>query len=264
MTRKPAILLLLSFLFLVVTLVQSYLDSPKDENSGPLRGPLSDEYLFDNTYVLAISWQPAFCETRPRKPECINQGSDRFDGTNFSLHGLWPEPIDNVYCGVASHLRSLDEAGHWHRLPELKLSHGVQDELGSVMPGRQSHLDRHEWIKHGTCYLDATPEVYFSHSLALIEEINRSQVRDLFASSIGRRLNLEQIQGAFDAAFGPGTGMRVRLSCAEDEPRDLIVELRINLKGQISTPPDLSALLLAAPKARSTCQGGIVDPAGLQ
>ena len=61
-------------------------------------------------HVLAASWQPAFCETRPAKPECLSQTEDRVDATGFSLHGLWPQPVDNVYCGVPPELRAVDEA----------------------------------------------------------------------------------------------------------------------------------------------------------
>ena len=43
-------------------------------------------------FVLAITWQPAFCEANGRKPECVFQTQTRFDGANFSLHGLWPQP----------------------------------------------------------------------------------------------------------------------------------------------------------------------------
>ena len=40
----------------------------------------------DQNYILAASWQPGFCETKPNKPECISQTSDRFDATSFSIH----------------------------------------------------------------------------------------------------------------------------------------------------------------------------------
>src|SRR3546814_10932851 len=57
-------------------------------------------------FVLAVSWQPAFCETRPAKPECVTQDEDRFDASHFALHGLWPQPRGNVYCGVEPGLRA--------------------------------------------------------------------------------------------------------------------------------------------------------------
>ena len=69
-------------------------------------------------FVLAISWQPAFCETRPEKPECDSQTPDRFDAANFALHGLWPQPRSRDYCGVDEATVRTDEDGDWHELPE--------------------------------------------------------------------------------------------------------------------------------------------------
>ena len=43
-------------------------------------------------YVLAVSWQPAFCEGHADKPECASQTEARFDASNLTLHGLWPQP----------------------------------------------------------------------------------------------------------------------------------------------------------------------------
>lgn len=36
---------------------------------------------------------------------------------------------------------------------------------------------------------------------------------------------------AFDTAFGSGAGKKVRVDCEDDDGRDLIFELRINLEG---------------------------------
>ncbi len=54
-------------------------------------------------YVLAVSWQPGFCETRPTRKECVDQTSDRFDATHFSLLCLWP--LRQSYCGVEAELK---------------------------------------------------------------------------------------------------------------------------------------------------------------
>ena len=45
-------------------------------------------------YVLAISWQPSFCQGNQYKKECKSQTEDRFDATNFTLHGLWPDRVE--------------------------------------------------------------------------------------------------------------------------------------------------------------------------
>src|SRR6266536_5805604 len=42
--------------------------------------------------VLALSWQPSFCETHSSKPECAAETAASFEATHFTLHGLWPQP----------------------------------------------------------------------------------------------------------------------------------------------------------------------------
>jgi ribonuclease T2 len=77
--------------------------TPPPDGGGPRPGsglpPDSIEY------VLAASWQPAFCITPAGadKAECVSQTRDRFDATHFSIHGLWPDDLDDrdifpCYC----------------------------------------------------------------------------------------------------------------------------------------------------------------------
>ena len=207
--------------------------------------------------VLAASWQPAFCELRRRAPECRSQSPSHFDASHFALHGLWPGPQENVYCGVSGLDQAIDEAGHWERLPPVRLSGRMRAELEEAMPGTRSHLDRHEWIKHGTCYR-ATAEKYFRDSLQLLEELNRSPVRELFAGRIGEQVSLGEIRTAFDEAFGPGAGDAVGMDCEDG----LIIELRIHLRGEIREETTLPELLSAAPPAPPGCPRGRIDAAG--
>lgn len=117
-------------------------------------------------YVLALSWQPAFCETKPSKTECKAQTAAGFDATHFTLHGLWPQPNGNFYCQVAAADKANDNPAHWQDLPPVELDPDTRSELDQVMPGTASDLDRHEWIKHGTCYGKSQQE-YFSDALNL-------------------------------------------------------------------------------------------------
>lgn len=213
--------------------------------------------------VLAVSWQPAFCETRPSKPECESQTGTRFDATHFTLHGLWPQPRDNVYCGVSPVVEDLSSDGKWEMLPPLALDETLRRELDTVMPGTASFLHRHEWTKHGTCYGEA-PDAYFRDSLALMRALNASPVRDLFADAIGRDLRTAAIRAAFDGAFGAGAGRRVSVSCKTDGGRRLIVELRLALSGRPGEAAGLGDLIAAASETGRGCGGGLVDPVGLQ
>ncbi len=214
-------------------------------------------------FVLAISWQPAFCETRPEKPECESQTPDRFDAGKFALHGLWPQPRSRDYCGVDETTVRTDEDGDWHELPEPKLTDDLWSELQVAMPGTQSGLERHEWIKHGTCY-GGDAQDYFADSLDMLAAINASAVAELFASSIGQRVTQAEIRAAFDAAFGQGAGERVRVSCTDDGNRRLITELTIGLTGDIDGAASIAERLLDARPTDGGCDAGLVDPVGLQ
>jgi ribonuclease T2 len=217
-------------------------------------------------YVLSLSWQPAFCETRPGKTECKAQTAVGFDATHFTLHGLWPQPNGNFYCQVAAADKANDNPAHWQDLPAVELDANTRSELDRVMPGTASDLERHEWIKHGTCYGKSQQE-YFSDALNLMRAVNASSVRDLFTRNAGRDLTSDQIRGAFDSAFGAGAGERVRVSCLNDRSsgRRLIGELTLGLTGPIGPNSSLSELLFASvPTNNAGCPKGLVDPVGLQ
>lgn len=217
-------------------------------------------------YVLALSWQPAFCETRPGKTECKAQTTADFEATHFTLHGLWPQPNGNFYCQVAAADKANDNPAQWQDLPPVELEPNTRSELDRVMPGTASALDRHEWIKHGTCY-GKSQQAYFSDALNLTRAVNASSVRDFFAQNIGRDLTSSQIRAAFDSAFGSGAGERVRVSCVKDPSsgRRLIGELTLGLTGPIGPNSSLSELLLASvPTNNAGCPEGIVDPIEFQ
>jgi len=215
-------------------------------------------------YVLSVSWQPAFCEGKPKKPECQTETPDRFDATHFTLHGLWPQPMSNIYCDVSSDLRLADKNNEWDRLPEPNLSDATREKLSEVMPGTQSKLERHEWIKHGTCFPADSADEYFSRAIALIEQLNGSKARDLFAANVGAEISGKAIRDAFDESFGDGAGDRVRIACQRDGKRNLIVELTIGLVGEIGDQPQLSELIAASEPTDPGCPGGIVDAVGRQ
>ncbi len=215
-------------------------------------------------YVLALSWEPAFCEGMADKVECSNQTAQSFEASRFSLHGLWPQPRRKVFCNVDKALIAADDAHHWEALPEPTLSAATKAALDQVMPGTQSLLDRHEWIKHGSCYPGGVAETYFNDAIRLAAAVNAPAVQRLVASNIGKTIQGEDLRAAFDAAFGAGAGDRVRIACKPDGNRQLITELTIGLKGDISTGTPLAALMAGSNPTDPGCPAGIIDPAGLQ
>lgn len=222
------------------------------EGGSPERpGEVRDDFL------LAASWQPSFCETRPRVTECRDGARD---DVGFSLHGLWPQPRGRDYCGVEPRLVALDERGDWERLPAPDLTAATEAALAEVMPGVASGLDRHQWIKHGSCF-PGDAQTYFEVSVRLLNELNASPVRDLFEASVGETLDASTIRAAFDEAFGRGAGSRVLVDCAEADGRRLIRELRIELSGSPDAP--LADLIHGARNVSPGCRRGEVDAAGL-
>lgn len=217
-----------------------------------------------NSYVLAISWQPAFCEGRPGKSECRTQTDQSFEASHFTLHGLWPQPRRRVFCNVERKLIEADDMSRWDELPPVQLSAETRTELDKVMPGTQSRLERHEWTKHGTCYPGANAEQYFADSLKLMRAINQSAAQRLVAARVGQTVKGSEVRVAFDETFGAGAGERVRLACKPDGNRNLIVEITIGLRGDITSASDIGALIRASEPTDAGCPVGIIDPVGLQ
>lgn len=212
------------------------------------------------SYTLTISWHPAFCESKPRLAECRGERSSDYTADHFALHGLWAE---DEYCGVSDRLISVDGDNRWSDLPEIDVSDATWRDLQRIMPGSEEQLERHEWIFHGTCS-GASANIYFSRAIALVETVNKSAARELLARNIGKQVSRNQIRAAFDAAFGDGAGRKVRVDCDEDDDRELIAELRINLDGDAMGSASLADLMHAGRNASAGCNGGIVDRVGEQ
>ena len=236
-------------------------DPDTDDTVDPTPGAEAAEH------VLALSWQPAFCEYRPDKPECraLNDGDLPVTETQLSLHGLWPQPEGNIYCGVPAGLVALDEASQWADLPEVALDDETGEALAVAMPGTLSFLERHEWIKHGTCHRGAGGvDEYYDDTLLLVDAINGSPVATFLAERVGGEMETAELRAEFDAAFGAGAGDRVQVRCAGDGGRTLVQELKIATAGVIAPESAPGDLLRAAPPVSPGCPRGVVDPAGLQ
>ena len=208
-------------------------------------------------YLLALSWQPSFCESHKGKKECRTQTTNRYDASHWSLHGLWPQPRGNTYCGVNDMDKGIDRHKQWHLLAPVKLSQKTATELAFVMPAVASNLQRHEWIKHGTCY-GSNAEDYFSDAISLTQQINNSIVGKLFNKGVGKRVNLKQVRAHFDKAFGKGAGSKVDMRC---DHKGRVSELWINLKGDVEDDTKIADLLKNALRAGTTCQMGRIDKA---
>jgi len=214
-------------------------------------------------YLLAVSWQPAFCETHTSKPECGEEEPTAYEATHFTLHGLWPQPESNIYCGVSSQIKTQDKQSQWCQMPSINLSETTMSALITVMPGVASCLQNHEWYKHGICYGDPA-DTYFCEAIQLLYQLNDSAVQKFFAENIGKTVSSQDILKKFDEAFGPGASTKIQVKCTGHDGKSLVTELYINLKGIIEADTDLKTLLQNAAKANKiTCSTVYIDEIGI-
>ena len=210
-------------------------------------------------YVFAISWEPGFCAGKSGKPECTAETPSGFDASHFTLHGLWPDP--NEYCGAAPADIAADKAGNWSALPVVDLDAQTRAHLDQDMPGTQSQLERHEWIKHGTCS-GVSMNAYFGRELGFLDAVNASPVQALFAANVGKSVTLEAIRSAFEQGFGAGAGQRIRLSCPRQNGQREITEITIGLMGDVVGSAPMPDLIAAAGPTNGGCDAGMVVKVG--
>lgn len=213
-------------------------------------------------YVLALSWQPAFCELNAQRPECRALDAADFAATHLTVHGLWPNDRPDAgptYCGIDAETRALDQPKSWCQLPEPEMSGKTRAHLAQTMPGVLSCLDRHEWIKHGTC-AGTGAERYFGETVRLAVAVQATEFGRAITANVGREVAPEQLIRAFEASFGAGAGEALTLVCSDRS----LSEIRIALKASaLAGDLDGRDLYLDGPAPASRCPGSIrIEPVG--
>jgi ribonuclease T2 len=209
--------------------------------------------------VLALSWQPAFCESHRAKKECGVSFPAAFQSAgNFTLHGLWP---NREACGINyGNCEHRSKPREFCDYPDVGLSPDVAKALGQAMPGTASCLERHEWFKHGTCQLDWTPSEYFEVAMDLARQFNDSGMNKYMAQNMGKQVAREDFLTQVDNALGAGARERLQLTCAGGKLTDLFIAL----PARIPAGSNLSELIQTTPPDfRSTCPARfLIDAVG--
>ncbi len=221
-------------------------------------------------YVLALSWQSAWCESRPNSRVCATQTAKDFGATNFTLHGLWPSNKDNRsnsygYCNLPKATIEAYESKRWCELPKLELSSTVRGDLKTYMPGQASCLQRHEWYKHGTCS-GLSADQYYTLSHQLVKLFAQTKFSQLIADNAGKIVKRVTLLRAFQKEFGDSRYLS--LQCRKVEGESLLTEIRIYLKKDLqNVVSDLKSLLPETKKlrGRGTCpQTMKIDEVGME
>jgi ribonuclease T2 len=221
----------------------------------------SDVFESDTTGSswLVVTWGPSLCDVEPSVVGCAS-GHVAGLGPTLLLHGLWPQPDTNLYCGVPKAVADRADHTRGSDMPSVDMNEDVRKSLQSLMSDVPA-VTSHEWYKHGTCS-GVTPDVYFRDAAALTEQV-RKVLDPAFEAAAGSRITQSSVRNLFDSAFGKGAGDRVALSC-----RNVIAEGNVIYEVELSLPTvldmvadktlSLGKLLLRARTMSWGCQGARV------
>lgn len=147
-----------------------------------------------DSYVLAITWQPGFCEHsqfKGRKPECEHLADGSLKTPNLTLHGLWP---NRQSCGA--HYGNCSDA-------PLQLSQDTLEFVRPWMPNfyYETRFGSHEWEKHGTCQaLD--DDAYFREAATAVRTVNDSEIGRYITANAGKTISRQEFYRKVEAAAG--------------------------------------------------------------
>lgn len=179
-----------------------------------------------DSYVLALSWQPGFCQTygyEAAKPECLTLKNGMYAASHLVLHGLWPNQdtcgTNYGYCGV-------QPMGNHCDYPSLSLSKEVATRLNRIMPSFASGscLERHEWYKHGSCQI-LSEDAYFSLAARLTEEADLTNLGMYLHQNVGERVTRKNLEDAVRRSFGNTSVDKVYLGCKNGILVDVLIQL---------------------------------------
>lgn len=196
--------------------------------------------------LLVLTWGPSLCKIEPSNSGC-RSGHVRSMGEAFVLHGLWPQPSTEQYCGVPKRPSDRD------RKP-VSLPPELQTNLKAIMSDA-SVMTTHEWYAHGTCS-GVTPPDYFGIAAALAGQAG-AVLDPIFTKSAGQPVSARSVRASFDARFGPGAGDRVGLTCrAASGVASVMYEVRLSLPPVAELPrsaPSLGEALAKGPPVPAGC-----------
>jgi len=208
------------------------------------RKPCDNSPGLADSHVLALSWQPGFCETygyEAGKSECLQLAPDTYQANHLVLHGLWPNQkncgVRYGYCGVRFKSRHCDYS-------PVQLSDAVAEDLRQFMPSFAygSCLERHEWSKHGSCQI-LSADNYFSLAMQLTRGANQTTLAEFLSEHRGETVGRTELRREVVKAFGEEAAHKVFLGCKNG----MLVDVFIQLPALIPQTESLETLMYKAP-----------------
>lgn len=221
------------------------------------RGPRSfaNDAADSSSSLLVVTWGPSLCKVEPSNAGC-KSGHVGTLGPALILHGLWPQPPTEQFCGVP---KSRDQQNA--DMSSLKLPANVQTSLQSMMSD-VTVMVPHEWYAHGSCS-GVAPAEYFDLATTLTDQV--TDVLDpVFEKAVGGHVSLSSVRDRFDAEFGEGAGNHVGLDCREAGGNEIVAyEVRLSLPPvrDLRSPDgtvSLGSLLDRGPTIFAGCRRGLV------
>lgn len=194
--------------------------------------------------VLALSWQPGFCETygyEAGKPECTQLKAQSYQANHLVLHGLWP---NQDVCGQHYGFCGVQPQPHHCDYSPVNLNSSVAMELRQLMPSYTygSCLERHEWNKHGSCQALSAND-YFTLAIRLTKEMDKTALGDFLRQHQGETITRGELRDEIAHSFGKEANTKVYLGCKNG----ILVDVYIQLPALIPQTSSLQALIKEAP-----------------
>jgi ribonuclease T2 len=197
-----------------------------------------------DSYVLAITWQPGFCEHthyNGKKPECDAMNGGTLAAKTLSLHGLWPNKKE---CGT--------QYGSCSGQP-FALSKDTIEKVAPWMPNFffERTFGAYEWNKHGKCQA-LPPDEYFIKAVSAVRVVNESEVGKIVLGTTGHSFRVNDFFDRVKARYGDKVADTITLVCTQHQ---YLQEIRVSLALDFVVDRDLPQLVANAKPAGTRAIG---------
>lgn len=185
-----------------------------------------------DSFVLALTWQPGFCEHfhyQGKKPECQAMAEGRLNISHLTLHGLWP---NKSACGKT-----------YGRCPgtDIDLTAETLAYIRPWMPNfyYETTFGSYQWKKHGLCQQQLDDDGYFRRAVDYVKLVNDSALGAYITANIGGSIDKNKFYRLVSEILGESTRRQVQLICAGQH----LQEVRIRLPRDLRPAATLKELL---------------------